>query len=79
VLRRLPRQGGPILVLERVDGVGERAANLAGAFRATRVAGRSVVLLDDVVTTGATAAAAAAALRDAGASAVRVVALARAE
>jgi len=58
-----------------------RAANVAGAFAAdpTLVAGRELVLVDDVVTTGATAAAAAAALVAAGARRVTVVALARAE
>ncbi len=59
---------------------GERARNVAGAFEASAaVAGRDVVLVDDVVTTGATADAAALALRRAGARSIVVVALARAE
>ncbi|WP_243338782.1 ComF family protein [Anaeromyxobacter soli] len=60
----------------------ERSRNVAGAFRAARpgaLAGRDVVLVDDVVTTGATADAAARALKDAGARSVVVLALARAE
>ena len=45
-----------------------RAANLAGAFAASpAVAGRVVIVVDDVVTTGATLGDAARALRDAGA------------
>ncbi len=57
-----------------------RARNVANAFVARpSVAGRDVVLVDDVVTTGATADAAARALRAAGANSISVVALARAE
>jgi ComF family protein len=56
-----------------------RARNVAGAFAASpSVAGRDLVLVDDVVTTGATAEAASRALRDAGARSVLVAALARA-
>ncbi len=57
-----------------------RARNVSGAFLAHPVvAGRDVVLVDDVVTTGATAASAARALAAAGARSISVVALARAE
>jgi ComF family protein len=60
-----------------------RADNVRGAFavrprHAASVAGRDVILVDDVVTTGATLAAAAMALRRAGARSVIGVALARA-
>jgi ComF family protein len=57
-----------------------RRRNMAGAFLVRRpdlVAGRTVVLVDDVVTTGATAMACARALRQAGARAVRLLTVAR--
>jgi ComF family protein len=61
----------------------ERAANVAGAFaidarRFASVAGRAVVLVDDVMTTGATLGAAATTLRRAGAGAITALVLARA-
>jgi ComF family protein len=60
----------------------ERHANMRGAFAAmpataTRVAGRAVLLVDDVCTSGATLTAAATALREAGAAAVWGAAVAR--
>jgi ComF family protein len=58
-----------------------RQVNLRGAFAVRRpdaIAGRAVILVDDVVTTGATLAAAAAAVHAAGAARVIGVALARA-
>jgi ComF family protein len=60
----------------------ERRTNLRGAFTAGHagsLAGRRLLLVDDVMTTGATLAAAADALRRAGASYVGVLTLARAD
>jgi ComF family protein len=60
--------------------VAERAANVQGAFAApdpARFAGRSVLLVDDVLTTSATMKEAARVVRIAGATRVCVVALAR--
>lgn len=58
----------------------ERLSNLRGVFVAhPSVAGRRVIVVDDVCTTGATLAACESALRAAGASAVFPIALARTE
>jgi ComF family protein len=64
-------------------GSSSRQANVRGAFRARRSAarrlsGRTVLLVDDVVTSGATAQECARCLRRAGAARVIVVCLARA-
>lgn len=58
----------------------ERVKNVAGAFRVlprhvTDISGKSVLLIDDVITTGATVNSAARALRKAGAVRVSVLAL----
>jgi predicted amidophosphoribosyltransferase len=55
----------------------ERIQNLRGVFRADRiVSGRSIILVDDVVTTGATLSEAKRALRKAGAKRISCYALA---
>jgi predicted amidophosphoribosyltransferase len=69
-------------VAQHALGRTERAANLGGAFAVRRdrrgaVAGRWVVLIDDVSTTGATLAECAGALVAAGARAVSGLAVAR--
>jgi predicted amidophosphoribosyltransferase len=58
----------------------QRDQVMCGAFRArpsSRLAGRSVLLVDDVLTTGATCGAAARALRQGGADRVIVIVIAR--
>ncbi len=60
----------------------QRRINMRGAFRVAMpeaVAGRHVLVIDDILTTGATARAAASALVNAGAAAVWVATLARAQ
>ena len=61
-------------------GAEQRLANVAGAFAVQSgfpVAGRSLVLIDDVVTTGSTLSACAEALINAGATFVKAASLAR--
>ena len=61
-------------------GRAARARNVRGAFRVkdrARVRGRSIVLIDDVMTTGATAEACVRVLRRAGARDVHVLTFAR--
>ena len=84
VVRALERQRATVAQFEL--GRDERAANVDGAFRvrsalragvARTVAGRWILLVDDVVTTGATLAACAFALERVGALAVSAIAVAR--
>jgi competence protein ComFC len=87
-LARLSRQRvcADVLVRRRLTApqtgltAAARRTNVARAFRVRRpsaIAGRTIVLVDDVVTTGATALACARCLRDAGAADVRLLTLAR--
>lgn len=73
-----------VIATERLAHKGrtERADVMRGVFLARagrKLAGRTVILVDDVLTTGATCSAAAKALKKAGASRVIVVVIARAE
>lgn len=91
VARALSRLGGwPVApaALVRVKrtpplkgmGTNERHRTVAGAFRAGRplsLAGRTIVLVDDVLTTGSTAEACARVLRKAGAGRIELVCWAR--
>jgi ComF family protein len=77
------RRARPTLVQAGLSNTGRRS-NVAAAFRcrrdaqrAGRIAGRRLLLVDDVMTTGSTAAACASALKRAGAARVALVTVAR--
>jgi ComF family protein len=65
--------------MQTAQSAAARLENVRGAFRArgTELAGKTVLLVDDVMTTGSTASEAARALRQAGATRVVVAVLAR--
>ncbi len=89
IARRLGLAADPALLLRIRDTphqadlpLPQRAANVRGAFaveplRRQEIAGRSIALVDDVLTTGATAAEMARTLLDAGAACVQLWVLAR--
>ncbi|WP_164157708.1 ComF family protein, partial [Sandarakinorhabdus rubra] len=91
IAQALARQGGQPLAVDTLARIKptrstrgltrrQRLKNVVGAFRVVRphqVAGRHVVLVDDVMTTGATVTACAAMLKRAGARHVEVLTFAR--
>ena len=82
--RLQPSPGARLIVVRRVADqagldVAARAANLAGAFRASGVEGLRVVLVDDVVTTGSTLLEASRAVDAAGGEVISAACLAHAQ
>jgi predicted amidophosphoribosyltransferase len=67
---------GPALQQARL-GKKEREANVRGLFQARGVAGKKLLLVDDILTTGQTASECARALKQAGAIRVEVLVVAR--
>ncbi|MDM4762702.1 phosphoribosyltransferase family protein [Galbitalea sp. SE-J8] len=76
-LRATPALRSRSAAAQKTLGLEQRAANRAGAMRAVRpLAGRAVVLVDDIVTSGATLDEAARAVRAAGGTVLGAVAVA---
>ena len=78
---RPARLGDMVILLRSMTGWSDTFANVLGAYEPmnlSRIAGRRVLLLDDIITTGATAGECAKVLQTAGAAQVQFAAIAAA-